>query len=270
MSNCQACGGTGYIQQNDRRVPAVIRCKCQTVQLLQTALEAGWHGLTSVSGLAETSPLESMVDRDCWVTADLETMRQHVRRTTIRRWTTGYQSGKAWRFLVVTDSELMSSWLQNLVRDGETVWDPDVIGLHQSFNALASIALPPDLLIVRLGVKAAPNKAMPDVLLEAMLERQHLGKPTWVWDQVSNPLSEGHRCHSLAVAEHLRDFQRVTLGVKSVQVIKPKALTVAPSPSPPSLTVASSFTLEGEEEEPEQVSGRRDPFSQTPRKRSKW
>lgn len=267
MSSCQSCGGSGYIQQPNRKVPAVVRCKCQTVQLLQTALDAGWHGLTQVTGLAETSPLEALVDQDTWVTADLETMRQHVRRTAIRRWSHGFQAGKSWRFLVVTDSELMSSWLQNLVRDGETVWDPDVVGLHQSFNALASIALPPDLLIVRMGVKAAPNRAMPDVLLEALLERQHMGKPTWIWDQLNNPLTDGHRCHSLSLMDHVKGYQRVTLGVKAV-VVAPRVLAAL---STPTLTAPTSLTQTPDLEIEETVAtGRRDPFAATPRKRSKW
>ncbi len=268
---CAACGGTGYTQKQGTKVPAVIRCKCQIVQLLGQALESGWKGLSSASGLQDPSPLEVGVGQDCWVTADLESMRQHLRRSVIRHWTQQHQQGRRWRFLMVTDSELMSSWLQNLVRDGETVWDPDVIGLHQSFMSLASITLPPDLLVIRLGVKAAPNRAMPDVLLEALLERQHAGKPTWVWDQLANPLSEGHRCYSEAVMEHVKGFKRITLGkVPAVQVVRPLALTSSSKVMPVAMQVPDPVEIINEIEDSPVESGRRDPFAVQAKKRSKW
>ena len=68
---------------------------------------------------------------------------------------------------------------------------------------------PYDLVIFRLGVKAARNTAMPEVLLEALALRDHLEKPTWVWDQPHRPLIEGHRCWSMQVQVELNAWSRV-------------------------------------------------------------
>ena len=69
---------------------------------------------------------------------------------------------------------------------------------------------PPDLLIIRMGVKVARNEAASEVLSEALNLRIHAGKPTWVWDEPLHPLNSGHLFWSKAVAQSLKGFEKVS------------------------------------------------------------
>lgn len=109
----------------------------------------------------------------------------------------------------------MTAWLATAALKGSEILDADVmfeaseVGLRKMTIADASI--PHDLLVVRLGVKAARNQAMPEVLLEAINNRLHQeGKATWIWDQPDAPLAEGHLAFSHAVRDVVKDFIRVS------------------------------------------------------------
>jgi hypothetical protein len=123
--------------------------------------------------------------------------------------------GPRWYFQVVSDAVLMDAWLS---RDIAEVWDPDVDAIRRTVSSkyaqLSDLVDPPELLIIQLGVKAARNKAMPEVLLEA-LHRRYLmqdGKPTWLLDQPVYPLAEGHISYSDRIAELLTTWKHVDLG----------------------------------------------------------
>lgn len=204
--NCQLCKGAGFKSVGptpEKPFPSVQLCPCNQASLVADTLERGWKGLTSAPKL-DTSPLVGKVNQDLWVTMPEDTMRQHLRHVAIRQ-------GWRWFFKVASDSELVSAWLATAVRD-KRVMDPDVRDMQEDIMTLIDLALPPQLLIVRTGIKSAPNKAMPDVLLEAILERRAEGKVTWLWDTLQQPLAEGHRCWSERVSAELRGWEHISLG----------------------------------------------------------
>jgi hypothetical protein len=76
---------------------------------------------------------------------------------------------------------------------------------------LVDLVDPPDLLVIRLGVKSARNSAMPEVLLEALAHRSHVGKPTWICDQPTKKLDPSHISFSPDVADFLRGWDHFAL-----------------------------------------------------------
>jgi hypothetical protein len=118
----------------------------------------------------------------------------------------------SWGFRVVTDADMMVAWLATAALQGVEVRDADA--RPEQMVSLAKLTLvdlmdPPELLIVRLGVKAARNSAMPEVLMESLTHRAHLGKPTWVWDQPDCRYGEGHLSYSHVVQQFISSFPRV-------------------------------------------------------------
>jgi len=96
------------------------------------------------------------------------------------------------------------------------VLDPDVDQMRKNqvsgkFMALSDLAVPSKLLIIRLGVKAARNVAMPEVFLEALQLREQEGKPTWITDQPACLLEDGHRAYSGQVDEYLEEWDHYKL-----------------------------------------------------------
>ena len=76
--------------------------------------------------------------------------------------------------------------------------------------SIPDLVMPPDLLIVRMGVKAARNSASPEVLAEALNIRRHNDRPVWVWDDPGHPLGPGHMFWSDAVETALAGYARIT------------------------------------------------------------
>lgn len=181
-----------------------MNCHCVQVRDTIANIERAWKGLIKAAPIP-TSPLKGLEGSEVWITGPVARFKEHLRHVASRM-------GPRWYFLIVTDIDLMNAWLSY----GEDIRDADVTQARNSsasdrFAALVDIAEPPELLIIRLGVKAARNKAMPEVLLETLQHRSHLDKATWICDQPSYPLAEGHICYDGRVAEHLEDWQRIRL-----------------------------------------------------------
>jgi hypothetical protein len=119
-------------------------------------------------------------------------------------------------FRVITDIDLLDAWLSKNVDP----FDPDINfqrkGRHgdkdpEVYISLTELIEPPELLIIRLGVKVARNVATPEVLLEALQHRDHLGKPTWLVDQPIYQLREGHIAYDARLEDYLFDWEHVVL-----------------------------------------------------------
>jgi hypothetical protein len=74
--------------------------------------------------------------------------------------------------------------------------------------------VPPDLLVIRMGVKQARNQAACEVLAEALQTRLHEGKPTWLWDEPHHPLNPGHLFWSDAVGRIISAYPQLDLGAR--------------------------------------------------------
>lgn len=205
--NCERCHGRGAldITPDENGIPRTSRCECVLIWDVIRNVERGLRGLIRAPVLKESSPLTENETKNLWITSNFQTFKSHLRHVAVRQ-------GPDWGFKVVTDADLMVAWLANASRRGENIIDPDVEGqVSQEFLTLVDLIDPPDLLIVRTGVKSARNAAMCEVFLEALTHRAHVEKPTWIVDSPQQPLVEGHLCWSIPVGDFLLEWGRVKL-----------------------------------------------------------
>lgn len=199
---CKMCKGTGKVRVKMNNSPPKERlCDCTIASRLLQNADRGWYGVSSAPKVAE-SPLSDLTESNVWLTGDINWMKAHVRHIAIRK-------PLSWRFKVITDKELMASWLATAALAGVDILDKEAYEVTTAKLSIEDLVQPYDLVVIRLGVKAARNTAMPEVLLEALALRDHLEKPTWVWDQPHRPLVEGHRCWSMQVQCELNSWARV-------------------------------------------------------------
>lgn len=194
-------------------------CSCVMVRDVKLNLERGWKGLSKAAPI-KSSPLSGKHKDNVMITATSFKLKQHIRHVAARM-------GPRWNFLVVSDATLMDAWLSK----GLDVYDPDIAGLREDerrrmdkspIEALSELVEHPALLIVCLGVKAARNSAMSEVMLETLTLRDFRDKPTWIVDQPSYPLMEGHISYSVHVGNHIEDWDHIALdpyaGVSSMDI----------------------------------------------------
>lgn len=208
--DCPYCRGRGVVPVPPDKLPpyaigeVTSPCKCVLLRDLIHNLERGWRGLSRANTIKK-SPLVGKENVNLWVTGSTHNFKSHLKRVASRM-------GHRWDFVVVSDADLMDAWLSRDIN----VLDADVDQMRKAkvsgkFMALSDIAVPPKLLIIRLGVKAARNVAMPEVFLEALQLREQVSKPTWITDQPTAPLEEGHRSYSGQVEDYLEDWSHIHL-----------------------------------------------------------
>ena len=202
---CDKCYGTGYLDAGTdaRGIPLTKPCPCQIARDILRNVNRAWAGLTAAPRLAR-SPLSSHTSGNVYVTATDATLRAHLRHV-------GLRGGPYWFFKVVTDSDLMTAWLSPAALVGKEILDPDAATVSTEKATLVDLVDPPELLVVRLGVKSARNSAMPEVLLEALYHRAHVGKPTWVVDQPTRRFDPSHLAFSEDGLHHVQQWERVML-----------------------------------------------------------
>lgn len=210
--DCNLCHGRGVVVvTKDKRPPGTVGeltqpCACVLYRDILSNLDRGWKGLSKAAPIKK-SPLRGKQEQNLWITGSVPRLREHVRHVAIRM-------GPDWNFQVISDAMMMDAWLS---RDLKEIWDPDVERMRQivsnRYAQLSDLVDPPELLIIQLGVKAARNKAMPEVLLEALNRRylMHTDKPTWVMDQPIYPLADGHISYSDRVAEIIDEWEHIEL-----------------------------------------------------------
>ena len=211
--DCGKCLGRGVVPvPSDRRPKGSLGeltqpCSCVLSRTILANLDRGWKGISKARPLPG-SPLYGKINQNLWITGSILQLRQHIRHVAVRM-------GPYWNFQVVSDAVMMDAWLS---LDVSKVWDPDIEAIRQTvsnrYARLSDLVDPADLLIIQLGVKAARNKAMPEVFLEA-LNRRYLmqqDKPTWVMDQPVYPLTEGHISYNDRIAELLSTWEHIELG----------------------------------------------------------
>jgi len=221
-------------------------CICVLRRQLLANIERGMRGLSSADPIepGTTSPLMRFVRKDLRVTASPPWFASHLRHTAARQ-------RPDWGFRVVTDADLMVAWLATAALQGTEILDADLRSKAAPVSltklTLVDISEPPELLIIRLGVKAARNSAMPEVLYETLTIRSHAAKPTWLWDQPDAPYDQSHLAYSRLVEEFTGGWHRVNEGdaldyLPNViqQEAKPsKTRTVRTAPTPGKTTGAS-------------------------------
>lgn len=229
-ADCPKCRGRGVVPIEIDGWPGAgtQNCDCVFKRDLVANVKRVWQVLLSVDSV-ESSPLLGLTKQSLWITASNYALRRHLRYVAFRM-------GTQWDARVIADATLITAWLAT----AKDVKDPDVLTQREDgkrdrpsddFLTLVDLAVPFDLLIIRLGVKAAKNREMPNVLAEAINERELLGLPTWVVDSPLKPLGPGHICFSDLVAEMLDGFKRVVLqeeappGHSDIAAYAPKAVS---------------------------------------------
>lgn len=242
---CPFCGGRGVVDVPAERrpkwliTPVTEPCECVVERMTYENMERAWKGLSQAAPVAK-SRLNSLVDKDAWVTTSTVAMRAHLHRVAL---------GKSynWFFKVVSDADLMTAWLGSISLKGGEIFDADA-AVSSKYAALVDLVEPASLLIIQLGVKSARNSAMPEVLLETVRHRVYLNKPTWVFDQPVSPLTFGHLAYSPALEAEVSapNFTRLSLGVDPTVVHQ----HVAPPPRPKAPVVVEQDEEDDEEEAP--------------------
>jgi hypothetical protein len=183
-------------------------------------MERCWKGLSKAQRIPE-SPLQGKEVQNLWITAGEQALRSHLKAVV-------GQHHSHWYLAVITDIDLMDSWLHH-VPDYDML-DVDVLDKRQKgrptdrYTALVDLIEPPELLVIRLGIKITRNVAAPEVLLETLKHRQHKDKFTWVVDEPGKPFEEGHISWSPQIREFLSDWDRLTIsdnGTGIVQASRP-------------------------------------------------
>ena len=200
--DCTACSGTGMAPAPPEppHPPRRTRCLCVLRRDAIANVERGMTGLSKAS-VVKSSPLLGMEKTDMWITEGGGFLA-HLRHVAIRQPTN-------WFLRVTSDAELVTAWLSSIALKGGDILDPDAYMVSTKFISIPDLAVPPDLLVIRMGVKEARNQAASEVLAEALNERAHLMRPTWVWDEPDHPLNVGHLFWSDAVARSLAGHQRI-------------------------------------------------------------
>ena len=235
--DCQICGGRGVVRANEKGslTPLVQPCECVIVRQIMKNVERGWKNLLNAPRLDEESPLLELAEDgdNLWVTSNNLTFRAHLRNTALRM-------GPHWGFKVVTDADLMIAWLASAKMEGLNILDPDVAAKAAPVSltkvSLPDLVKPPEVLIIVLGVKAARNAAMPEVLYEALNHRVHDQKPVWIVDQPNHRLSNGHRAFDAELSSLLDSFTYQKLDtlsgvVEGNKLPSPESIVQQPSSS---------------------------------------
>lgn len=222
--DCPKCHGDGFLRgdTDGPHPPSYDMCSCVLLRELRANMERTMSGLSSAP-VVESSPLLDRERGNLLVTANDEWFRAHLRHVVVR-------NPPTWYARVCSDADLVTAWLATTSLQGNQVLDPDANAVSLTHATIADLVTPPDLLIIRMGIKAARNSACSEVLVEALNLRDHADKPTWVWDTPTQRLVPGHLFHSEAVDGVLRRWERVTETAAS----RPRSTTkggTKPSPS---------------------------------------
>ncbi|OHD16813.1 MAG: hypothetical protein A2Y38_22205 [Spirochaetes bacterium GWB1_59_5] len=204
--NCPKCRGRGVISVDYRGLPggATQTCDCRYMHEVKENTDRIWRGLFTARPIPE-SPLLKIDHQNLIITSPQADFRRHLRHVAIRK-------GPRWDARVVSDAALMTAWLASKVG----VFDPDVMHerervVSEDYITIMDIAVPFDLLIILLGVKAAKNREMPGVLLEALQERGCRSLPTWIVESPANPLQQGHICWDSRVGDILEGWPQLVI-----------------------------------------------------------
>ena len=216
--DCPHCSGRGAVPiPDDQRDPLDIgeilhTCVCVHERDLLDNIERGWKGLSIAPPIKTKNPLVVVSLKNAWVTAEMNVFKMYLKDLGMRK-------TSRWFFNVITDIQLMDAWLSNKVQ----VKDPEVSVYRnrnrvEHFDVLADLVQPPDLLIIRVGVKVTRNVATPEALLESIQARDHLNKPTWIVDNPVIPFNDSHIAYDERVGAYLSPWDRVQIGKKRTAV----------------------------------------------------
>lgn len=202
---CERCKGHGVVPVEDAFPPRLRQCVCTHVREIALNVERGWPGLVRYSGRLPDGKVSALIKRlrqDLWITAPMSWLKTHFRSCAVRQ-------PPNWSFKVVSDVDLMRAWLGSVPLMGKEIIDADAAQVSMRHLTLLDLIEPPGLLVIHLGIKAAANKEMPNVLLETLYHRSHLNKPTWLFHEPENPFDDTMRSYSMEAVSFTRHWERI-------------------------------------------------------------
>jgi hypothetical protein len=231
---CPTCEGDGFVQEPEDppHPPSFEICSCVLFKEVATNVERGMPGLIGAS-VIDVSPLLGKEEENLLLTFHEEDFRSNMRHVAVR-------NPPTWNFKVCSDAELVTAWLATAALNGNQILDPDAISVSMSHATIADLVVPPDLLVIRMGIKAARNAACGEVLIEALQLRTHAFKPTWIWDQPSQLMVPGHLFYSDMYEGLTRGWERVSASTQ-----KKSKRTATPSTLPEGAVEGGRFVLSG-------------------------
>jgi hypothetical protein len=192
--NCQKCGGKGWIYAPSMLVLPGERggryCSCARDYMRLANMERIWKSLseaTMPAMLREEAPLKKLIKHNVWITAKDGDFRAHLKAVA-------FNMHDMWDARVYSDKDLLKAWLNTAYAQGHKIYDTELDESMVTVKAMYidELVEPPELVILLLGVKQAPNKETPNVLLEAIQSRRHIGKPMWIVDQPDHRIDQMH------------------------------------------------------------------------------
>lgn len=241
IPSCPHCHGRGVVPYVMEPRPRFVideimtPCECVRVRDVLVNVKRTW-GVLAKAEPVKSTPLKGKECENLWITASTATLKAHLKRVIL-----GGSSN--WYVRVVTDAELMDAWLSRDIPDNEVI-DTDVLQVRKSskkvWMSLSDLTDPPDLLVVRLGVKAARNSAMSEVLQETLNTRAHEDKPTWVVDSQVSPLNPNLLAYSEQVGEAMEDWEHIELDEKEA----PKDLSGKTGPKITMMTISGAAPID--------------------------
>ena len=212
--DCAHCGGSGFIY-GESMLDGGHYCECTLDALRLQNMESVWKALPAakqIPGLRPRAPLLRLVTKDLWITAKVPTFQAHLKAVA-------YNRSTMWDCRVFSDKDLLTAWLNTARAQGHKIYDAEVEAARINAMDIDELVEPPELVILMLGVKQAPNKETPNVLLEAIGVRRHLGKPTWVVDQPDHPVDQmSHLCYSETLEMWLSHWPHLELHGPNVKI----------------------------------------------------
>lgn len=202
---CNKCDGFGYVQSDNGHmgIPQAIQCECKIDKALSAQAERAWANLSLVP-IKKSSPLNKLFSKNLVISSERDVLRMHLRTSFAK------QRNPSLFYKVIGDHTLMSAWLGSLHVQGIAVADPD-FQRELKVYSLEDLAESPNLLVIRLGTKMARNAAMPEVLVETLEIREHLNKATWLVEEPTKPLEEGHLSWSPILEDMIQSWEKVIL-----------------------------------------------------------
>lgn len=185
-------------------------CRCMIDALKLQNMEKVWPSLSQakeVPHLRQDPKLRHLLKRDLWITAKENVFRAHLKAVA-------FSQSTMWDAKVISDLDLIETWLKTAKAQGHKIYDSEIDNHAGKFVAMdiAELVEPFGLVILKLGVKQAPNKEMHSVLLEALATRRHLGRPTWIVDQPDQRIDDmAHRGYSEILEMMLSHWIHVAL-----------------------------------------------------------
>jgi hypothetical protein len=194
--DCPKCKGEGWLYARSMITLPGDKggrdCDCTLDHHRRANMERVWPSLSAAKeapGLREACPLLGLAKRDLWITSKDNIFRAHLKAVC-------YRKHHLWDAKVWSDKDLVKAWLNTAYAQGHKIYDTELDDVRVTAMYIDELVESYELVIFLLGVKWAPNKETPSVLLEAVKTRRHLGRPSWIVDQPQAPLTADHRAYS--------------------------------------------------------------------------